>query len=463
VSELGNRLLSGATASVRVRITAIAALFVLLITALGSVLIVFLIVHTISNSLVDSAGQDAAAIDAQLARGVSPAAAATTGRNDVVVQLLDKSGAVIASDHPERGAVPLRTTVGVTHTQIIPGFHDDFTVVARRATSGKQVAMIIVGRSTEQRDEVRAETAGLFAVSVPLVVIALAVIVWVSVGRALRPVEVMRGEADQITATHLPGRLAIPRGADEIPRLARTLNEMLDRIEEGNRRQRQFVSDASHELRSPLSVIRQAAEVSKAHPDRLGVDELADEVLHESARLESLVSALLLLARLENEATGPVESVDIDDLVLTEVARARADDRSIAIDASGVGAGRTIGNAVLLGQVVRNLLDNATRHARSAVRVSLTQADGHVRLVVEDDGAGIAPEERDLVFERFVRLDEARARDEGGSGLGLAIVASIIGSHSGSVSLDTAPSGGARFEVVLPMTEDDRPDPASRT
>ncbi|MFL6154922.1 MAG: histidine kinase dimerization/phospho-acceptor domain-containing protein, partial [Marmoricola sp.] len=358
-------LLARAGASVRVRVTAV-----------GSVILVFMIGHTIGNSLVDSARQDAAAIDAQLARGVRPAAAATTGRNDVVVQLLDAHGTVIASDHPERLTVPLRTTPGVSESEIVPGAHDSFTVVARKATSGKAVALIIVGRSTEQRAETRTETAGVLAVSVPLAVVALGIIVWFSVGRALRPVEVMRGEADTITAAHLPGRLAVPAGTDEIPRLARTLNEMLDRIEEGQRRQRQFVSDASHELRSPLAVIRQAAEVSRAHPDRLGARQLADEVLHESARLENLVSALLLLARLENEVAGPVEPVDVDDLVVTEVARVRDTGTTVTVDATAVGAGRTLGNPILLGRVIGNLLANAVRHARSEVRVSLDQDDG---------------------------------------------------------------------------------------
>src|SRR5205085_8586298 len=150
----------------------------------------------------------------------------------------------------------------------------------------------------------------------------LALIIWFSVGRALRPVEVMREEADQITAAHLRDRLAVPGGDDEIPRLARTLNEMLDRIEESQRLQRQFVSDASHELRSPLAVIRQAAEISQAHPDKIGVERLAEDVLAESARLESLVTALLTLARLDGAET-PREPVDLDDLGFTEVARKR--------------------------------------------------------------------------------------------------------------------------------------------
>ncbi|RNL64313.1 sensor histidine kinase [Nocardioides marmoriginsengisoli] len=448
-------LLSRATSSVRVRVTVVASLFVLVVTAVGSVVVVLVIGHSLSQGLIDSAGQDAAAIDAQLGRGVTPAAAATTGRNDVLVQLIDNSGAVVASDQPAQLEEPLRTTAGVTGTVVVPGLVDTYTVVARRASASSQpVALIVVGRSTEQRDNTRAEMARALGIAVPLVVLALGVIVWISVGRALRPVEVMREQADQITATHLPDRLAVPAGSDEIPRLAHTLNEMLDRIDDGQRLQRQFVSDASHELRSPLAVIRQTAEVARAHPDRIGVDQLADDVLHEGGRLEALVGALLLLARLEGHPALHTEPVDLDDIVLVEVARLRDAGARVALDVSAVSAGQTRGSAVLLGQVVSNLLANAVRHASTTVRVGLHQTGQHVELLVDDDGAGVPPEKQDAIFERFVRLDEARTRDEGGSGLGLAIVRSIVLAVGGSVTVGTAPQGGARFTVLLPTEAD---------
>jgi len=438
--------------SVRVRVTAIASVFVLLVAAAGSVVTVALISHTISNDLIDSASQDAAAISAQLKRGVSPAEAATTGRNDVVVQLLGPDGGVVASDRPERLKVPLRSTPGVTESAVVPGLHDSFTLVAR-PTRNDRVSLIIVGRSTEQRNETRAEAAGTLAVAVPLLVIALGIILWISIGRALRPVEVMREEAGSITAAHGRRRLAVPPGEDEIPRLARTLNEMLDRIDEGQRLQRQFVSDASHELRSPLAVIRQSAEIARDYPQRVSPEALADDVLAESGRLEDLVTALLLLARLENDETILDEVVDLDDLVLTEISRPRARD-GVTVDARGVGAGRTQGSAVLLGQVVRNLLDNAFRHASSKVAVSLREEGDDVVLDVSDDGPGIPVPDRGRVFERFVRLDDARARDDGGSGLGLAIVRKIVETSGGAVQVSDATLGGARFTVRLPRVVD---------
>jgi signal transduction histidine kinase len=439
--------------SVRLRVTVVASVFVLLVTAVGSVVIVAMLAHSISHSLVDSAQQDAAAIHAQLRHGVTPAEAATTGRGDVVVQLLDAQGHVIASDRPERLTVPLRTTAGVTESAAVPGLSDTFTLVARRSKDTGDVALIIVGRSTEQRDETRAESAGLLAITVPLIAVALAVIVWLSVGRALKPVEVMREEADAITTTRLRRRLAVPPGHDEVPRLAQTLNEMLDRIDEGQRLQRQFVSDASHELRSPLAAIRQSADVARMHPDQVDVETLAGDVLAESERLGDLVGALLLLARLEGDEIGVGGVLDLDDVVLTEVGRAR-ERWGVRIDASGVGAGRTSGSTVLLGQVVHNLLDNACRHAASTVTVALRELGDVVELEVSDDGSGISVADRGRVFERFVRLDEARARDEGGSGLGLAIVRKIVETSHGSVDVGESATGGALFVVRLPRVAD---------
>lgn len=443
--SLGARVRS----SVRFRVTAIAALFMFLVLALGSVVVVVMLSHSLGESLVDSARQDAAAIDAQLARGALPQQAAITGRVDVLVQLVDRRGTVVASDRPGLLDKPLLTSPGVVGDRSVPGYTDRYAVVARRATAPGDVSLIVVGRSTEQRDTTRFRASLSLVLAVPVFVAALAVAVWVSIGRALRPVEAMRRDTGQITAAHLPRRLAVPAGHDEIPRLARTLNEMLDRIDEGQQRQRQFVADASHEFRSPLAVIRQSAEVARAHPDRVAVEELADGVLEESARLEALVRDLLLLARMEGESVGTRELVDLDDVVLVEVDRIRTLAPTVHVDVSGVSAGQVAGSPALLGHVVRNLLVNAVRHAVSRVAVTLEQHGDVVRLVVDDDGAGIPADHRDAVFERFVRLDEARARDEGGSGLGLAIVRSIVHDLDGMVTVSDAPLGGARFEVLL--------------
>ena len=233
---------------------------------------------------------------------------------------------------------------------------------------------------------------------------------------------------------------------------------MLDRIDLSHRSQRQFISDASHELRSPLSTIRQSAEVARSYPDRVSLEGLADDVLSESSRLEGLVNALLLLARLDDsEGLLPdqlVDLVDLDDLVLEEVDRIRRTTQ-IHLDVSSVSGGQVRGNAILLGQVVHNLVDNAVRHAAASVCVSVHERGPFVEMVVEDDGVGIAEEDRERVFERFVRLDEARTRESGGAGLGLAIVRRILEVSGGWVELSVAPAGGARFCVRLPSPTDE--------
>jgi signal transduction histidine kinase len=245
-----------------------------------------------------------------------------------------------------------------------------------------------------------------------------------------------------------------PPGDDEIARLAATMNRMLGRLEDAQARQRRFVSDASHELRSPIASIRQHAELARAGSADADPLELADVVLEEDLRLQRIVEDLLLLARIdEGTAKLRADPVDLDDVVLEEAARLRAS-TGLAVDAAGVSGGRVRGDRDRLGRLVRNLTENAARAARTAVVLSLREEDAAVVLAVEDDGPGIAPADRERVFDRFVRLDEARDRDAGGSGLGLAIVREVAGLHGGTVAALDGALGGARLEVRLPRLAD---------
>jgi signal transduction histidine kinase len=309
-------------------------------------------------------------------------------------------------------------------------------------------------------------------------VLLVGVIAWGATGRALRPVETIRTEVTEISHTSLDRRVSEPRARDEVGRLARTMNEMLDRLQNASERQRQFVSDASHELRSPVAAMRTTGEVALAHPDSADWPLVVRRMLTEDDRMEQIVGDLLDLARGE-ETELPATKVDLDDVTLEEVARARRS--GVTIQSGGVSAGRVRGSREQLTRVVRNLLDNATRHAASTVRVGLGPAapgpapgtdstgpapvsDGppandqehaSVVLVVEDDGPGIPVEDRERVFERFTRLDEGRARDAGGLGLGLAMVRAIAERHGGSAVITDPvdPSfPGARVVVTLPRT-----------
>jgi signal transduction histidine kinase len=224
-------------------------------------------------------------------------------------------------------------------------------------------------------------------------------------------------------------------------------------VRDAAERQRRFVADAAHELRSPVSSIRQHAEVASAHPATTDLHELATTVRAEGLRLQALVEDLLLLARLDEGRTMATRDVDLDDLVLTEANRLRSvttDD----IRTTDVGAARVRGDARSLERLVRNLGDNAARHA-ATVAFGLAAENGHVTLTVDDDGPGIPVADRDRVFERFVRLDEGRGRAEGGTGLGLAIARDVARAHGGEVTLADSPLGGLRAEARLPAAHND--------
>lgn len=433
----------------RVRVTAAAALVTLLVAAVMAAVFVRALQHDLEASLLEGAAQQASAVAARLAGGAAPVDAVASGRDDVVVQVVEDDR-VLATDQPDVERV-LRPRVGEQAGIDVPELGDSYAV----ATVEEGGRLVTVGVAEEGLRASLRDAAELVTFGVPLVVLLVAAVVWVAVERALRPVEDMRSEAEAITAAHLHRRLPRPPGDDGIARLATTLNRMLDRIDDGQRRQRQFVSDASHELRSPLAVLRQVVEVAERHPEGTTVAALAAEVGEEERRMEQLVEALLVLARLDDGHELPVRLVDLDDLVHLAVERQRRTHPELVVDRTAVGAGQVRGDEVLLAQVVGNLLANAARHARSRVAVSLTEEGGRVVLAVDDDGPGIAPQDRARVFDRFVRLDEARARDAGGVGLGLAIVSDVVALHGGDVRVEGAGLGGARFVVELPAPEEE--------
>lgn len=367
--------------------------------------------------------------------------------DDEILQLLGPDGAVRAASEEARdklGSTPLPVDDDPQTTTV----DGDTVLVVSEDVDGDQTLVLAV--SMDDDAETLATVATLLAIAVPLLLLLVAVTTWLVVGRALRPVERIREEVDGITAERLHQRVPVPETGDEIAALATTMNGMLDRLDAAATAQRRFVSDASHELRSPLATIRQHAELAQAHPDVTSIGELAEVVSEEGLRLQGIVESLLLLARLDEGASTHHEAVDLDDIALAEVRRLRA--AGIDVDGSGIHAARVHGDPRLLGQLVRNLADNAVRHRRGRVAIGVTPSDGDVFVTVEDDGAGVPADERERIFERFVRLDEARSRDAGGSGLGLAIANGIAASARGSLTVDDSRWGGARFVVTLPLT-----------
>ncbi|MDG9716472.1 ATP-binding protein [Streptomyces sp. DH24] len=275
----------------------------------------------------------------------------------------------------------------------------------------------------------------------PLLLAVVAGVTWLVTRRALRPVEGIRREMAAITASEdLARRVPVPDTHDEIARLARTTNETLAALETSVERQRRFVADASHELRSPIASLRTQLEVGAAHPELLDVDGAVEDTV----RLQRLAADLLLLARLD-AGERPAADARVD---LGALAREEAAGRDgVTVRAE---SGQVAGSRGQLGRLLANLLDNAQRHARSAVEVTVRGEGRQVVVAVADDGDGVPEADRERIFERFVRLDAARSRDDGGAGLGLAIARDVAARHGGTLTVGEAPAGGALFELRLP-------------
>jgi signal transduction histidine kinase len=326
-------------------------------------------------------------------------------------------------------------------------------------------------------------TAGhVLIIGTPLLLILLAGASWVIIGGTLRPIAALRRGADEITGTARSRRLPVPESHDEVHSLATTLNAMLARLEKADARQRSLVSDAAHELRSPLASIRLQLEVALGYPEGQDWRETAEGVLEDTMRLARLAEDLLALARLDERggALARREPVELDQLV-PQIAERYGEAVTVKIAGAPVGrAGNAVGrpgdairahgtigpsgdtgqaagaivvtgDALDLGRVLVNLVDNALRHTTAPVVVELRTEGADAILTVTDDGPGIPEPDRERVFDRFTRLDSARSRDEGGAGLGLAIVRETVHAHGGAVHLEDA-SPGLRAVVRLPLS-----------
>ena len=435
--------------SVRVRTTLASATVVGLALVVASVALLVLLGRALTADVHDKAETRASEVAMAIEDGGPILLEGEI--DDEFVQILDEAGQVVDSSLNVAGKPALaRVQPGETvRLDTVPFEDGSFLVVSAGATAPDGSQIVIVGRNLDDIAEATAAATPLLAAGVPLLVLVVAGVTWWITGRALQPVESIRSEVEAISAAGLDRRVPEPATGDEIARLAATMNRMLARLESSQARQRRFVSDAAHELRSPVATIRQHAEVALAHPEKAMVDDLAGVVHAENLRVEQLVDDLLLLARLDEGGHDGEEQVDLDDVVLAEAARLRGT-TSLTVDTTGVGAGRVLGRSTELERVVRNLADNAARHAASVIALAVNDTGTHIELTVDDDGPGISATDRDRVFDRFVRLDGARARDGGGAGLGLSIVRAVAEAHGGDVSFTESPRGGARVEMRLP-------------
>src|SRR4051812_41456886 len=428
--------------SVRLRIT-LAATVVFAITAIGASM---LLVHAVRSSIrSDVRFRTQAAVD-EAKRSIE----AGTPPNDiriapgngapVFLQIVNDRGDVVSAVAgpgtgglgATGGAVDARTIAGGGELQISGRAHGATGVVTIRAAS----PLAEVQRSVDA-------VAGALWFVIPGLIALVGASAWFLTGRALRPVEAIRSQASTITARHLHRRVPAPTTDDEVARLAHTMNEMLDRLKTAQVRQQQFISDASHELRSPVASLQTAAEVALAHPDQRPWPDVIADILADASRLDDLVGELLATASLD-ERRVVSEPVDLGALVLAETDRVA--NGSIALDVAIESDVTVVADRRQVRTLVRNLVDNATRHAHARVAVSLTRLGDEAHLEVEDDGPGIPVDQREYVFERFARLDEARSRDAGGVGLGLPLGRSIAGALGGNAAGTARPGvGRGRF------------------
>ncbi len=438
-------------ATVRARTTLAATLLFAVALAVGGFSLILVLRNTLTDNVDTALRLRASDIGGLLEGGTNLTEVSIVDEDDSFVQIVADGRVVAASENVE-GEAPIssepagRIVTSKTH----PVDEAEFRILVAEADTPAGPVTVIVGNTLEDTERTLRVTLGTLAVGMPMLVLLAAGMTWALVGRALRPVESIRAEVAEIGSTDLHRRVPQPDTADEIGRLAETMNDMLDRIESGSIRQQRFVSDASHELRTPIATIRHELEVALRGSASTDWPAVATSVLEEDLRVQRLIDDLLWLARHDHERDrGRGDLVDLDGIVLRQVGR-QTPRAGVAVDVSKVSAGQVRGHADDLARIVQNLLDNAVRHASSRVAVVLTgEDDGKVHLHVDDDGPGVPVEMRAEILERFTRSDEARGRDDGGSGLGLAIVLEIVDEHGGTLTVGESQFGGARFTVEM--------------
>jgi two-component system OmpR family sensor kinase len=375
--------------------------------------------------------------------------ALTEEEEDSFAQILFRSGRVRDAS-PGAGDEPLLSGDHLARarrqTTVVERNH------SRLATPTQTGDIVIAGASLGDRDEALGALLMQLLIGGPIALLFASLAGYLLAGAALRPVESMRRRAAEISATVGGRRLPEPDGDDEIARLARTLNEMLARLEAGLERERRFAAEASHELRTPLASLKAELELALRRPRspaelRAAIASAAEE----TDRLAALAVDLLVLARSDEGELHvdrkPVRACELLETVARRYA-ARADEAGLALEVAAPPALEGSGDPALLEQAVGNLVDNALRYGSGTVRLEASGDNGSLALCVIDQGTGFAPDFLPRAFERFSRADGSRAR--GSAGLGLAIVDAVARAHGGTASAGNTARGGARVTLTLP-------------
>jgi len=436
----------------------------------GGLLLVVLVHRSLVSGL-DVAGYTQARNVAALAgSGRLPPTIATTGDESAVVQVVDQAGTVLSASGNVTGDPAVlatsptrRTPTAVTIAGLpIADREQTFRLIAEPVDLPRGPGWVYVASSLGQVDASVTRVGTLLAAGLPLLVVVVAAATWRAVGHALRPVERIRRSAAAIGGKGLGERVPVPVARDEIARLAVTMNQMLTRLQDAALRQRQFIGDASHELRSPLAALQAQVDVALNRHDEDSSGDVLRHVQRQARRMGVLIDDLLFLARADErvEPATSDEPVDLDELVLAEIGRLRAAGGP-AVELAALAAARTTGSARDLARMLRNLGDNAVAHAQRTVALSLNRERDQAVIAVSDDGPGVPPADRERIFDRFVRLDQARSRSQnaGGTGLGLAIAQQIVQAHGGQIAVSDRVDGktGAAFVIRLPLPLEEPP------
>lgn len=442
---------------VRVRSALLSMVVVLVALTLGSVLTLNLYEGQLLDNLDATVEQQVADRVRLLDNGGSPDSMTSAFGGEAFVwivardgELVARGGSILPLENPVPEVIGQTTTVELLVEERKPDEVEveryEYRLVSGASTTGQ---VVVAATGLEQTTDAVAELGRLFVIAIPVLTALVGAVAWIAAGRALRPVAAIRAQAESISGTTLADRVPVLETHDEVQDLAETVNAMLDRIERHDLAIRQFSSDASHELKSPIANIKAMVET------RTSADATWPEVQRrlagETNRLGDLVDNLLFLATHQDRRVGDrTNQVQLDELLFGEASMVSATS-PIRVDLSRVEPVSMGGSTSDLSRLLRNLIDNAVRHASSGIALGLVADSTTVTITIADDGPGVPIEDRERIFERFTRLDEARARDQGGTGLGLNIASQVVEAHGGTIEVADSELGGALFTVAFPV------------
>ncbi|MEO7148241.1 MAG: HAMP domain-containing sensor histidine kinase, partial [Terrimesophilobacter sp.] len=451
------------TWGVRARVTIAASTMLAVILTVGAVALVGLVHSSLLANLDSAAATRAADITSLISTGTFPAILPAQTDDSSLIQVIDSSNSVVSASDNINGEPPILPTppavraVATFDLVSLPVGDPSvpFRIAVHPVTIASGAGWVYIATSLAQVEAATTNLAWLLVAAVPILIALVGVTVFVSAGRSLKPVDNIRRQAESI-GSDLRKRVPVPPSHDEVSRLAVTMNQMLDQLEMSAQKQKRFIGDASHELRSPLATLRAQVEISLAEPDTVNASDTLARVELQAIRMSDVIEDLLYLARVDEG--GPREShkqVDLDEVVLNEFRRLETAGQT-AVHLVRLDGVRMAGSPRDLARMLRNIGDNAVRHARTGVWFALTSDADNAVITIANDGPPILVADQERIFDRFTRLDEARSRrpGDGGSGLGLSIAQEIAAAHGGNilVASHTVPEDRTSFIVTLPIS-----------